>query len=83
MGAELLLNITTIMTELAIPISKCILFCDAISTIISFNNHPANYTHPTSKWLATTNIPLYKVAEIVGFTKEDIVLFINQKQHAN
>ena len=80
MGAELLLNITTIMTELAIPISKCILFCDAISTIISYNNHPANYTHPTSKWLATTNIQLYKVAKMAGCAKEDIVLYINQKK---
>ena len=80
MGAELLLNITTIMTELAIPISKCILFCDAISTIISYNNHPANYSHPTSKWQATTNIQLYKVAEMVSCAKEDIVLYINQKK---
>ena len=80
MGAELLLNITTIMTELAIPISKCILFCDAISTIISYNNHPANYTHPASKWLATTNIQLYKVAEMASCVKEDIVLYINQKK---
>ena len=80
LGAELLLNITSIMIELAIPISKCILFCDAISTIISYNNHPANYTHPTSRWLATTNIQLYKVAEMIGCVKEDIVLYINQKK---
>ena len=74
LGAEQLLNITSIMTELVIPISKGILFCDAISTIISYNNHTANYTHPKSTWLATTNIQLYKVAEMIGCVKEDIVL---------
>ena len=79
-GTELLLNIMSIMLELAIPISKCILFCDAISTIISHNNHPANYTNPIARWLATANIQLYKIAKMVGCAKEEIVLYINQKK---
>ena len=73
-------TITSIMLELAIPISKCILFCDAISTIISQNNHPANYTHPISRWLATANIQLYKIAKMIECAKEGIVLYINQKK---
>ena len=56
MGAEMLLNITSVITELAIPITKCILFCDAISIIISHNNHPANYIHPILRWLASANL---------------------------
>ena len=62
MGAEMLLNIMSLMTELAIPITKCILFCDAISTIISHNNHPANYIHPILRWLASANLQFYKIA---------------------
>ena len=83
MGAEMLLNITSIMSELHIPIYKCILFCDAISTIISHNNHPANYISPISRWLASANIHLYKIADIIGCQKQDIVLYINQKRHTN
>ena len=83
MGAEMLLNITSIMSELHIPIYKCILFCDAISTIISHNNHPANYISPISRWLASANIQLYKIANIIGCQKQEIVLYINQKRITN
>ena len=82
MGAVLLLNVTTIMTQLAITIKKCILFCDAILTLIIFNNHPSIYAHPMAKWLATTNLQLYKVANMIGYAKENIHLFI-LKKHVN
>ena len=82
MGAEMLLNITSLMTELAIPITKCILFCDAISTIISHNNHPANYIHPISRWLASANLQLYKIADIIGCEKGGhCVIYKPKKTH--
>ena len=83
MGTDMLLHITSIMSELQIPIYKCILFCDNISTIISHNNHPANYISPMSRLLASANIQLYKIADIIGCQKQDIVLYINQKRHTN
>ena len=79
----MLLHITSIMSELQIPTYKCRLFCDNISTIISHNNHLANYISPMSRLLASANIQLYKIADIIGCQKQDIVLYINQKRHTN
>ena len=68
-GANMLLHITSIMSELQILIYKCIVLYDNISTIISHSNHPANYISPMSRLLASANIQLYKIADIIGCQK--------------
>ena len=71
------------MDELKIPITRCLMFVDAISTLLSLRQHPARYKPPLRNWFAATNINLFKCAQISKQLKENIPVFINQTKRVN
>ena len=77
------------MHQADLPIHRVILFSDAISSLISLRRHPAIFKHPTRNWLSSTNTNLYQVAQLVtsqkdvSLTKDEIPLWLNQKQKQN
>ena len=82
-ASEIMLKVMDIMQTFHIPVKRAILFIDAISTLISLRQHPVKFKCPLRRWFASTNINLFKAAQISGQTKEDIPLFINQTQRVN
>ena len=83
LGSEILLRVCEIMSELKLPIKKTFLFIDAISTLISLSHHLAKYKDPFRRLLASTNVNLFKVAQLSGQTKESVPLFLNQNKCMN
>ena len=79
----LLLKVTQIMKSLGLTVNNSILFCDAISTLISIGQNPGNFKHPSQTWLSGINANLYQLALITGQKKQDIPLFIDQKVRTN
>ena len=82
-------KVAHLMHQAGIPIQRVILFSDAISSLLSLRRHPAIFKHPTRLWLASTNTNLYQIAQLVTsqqnvtLTKDDIPLWINQKERLN
>ena len=76
----LLLKVAQIMKSLELPVNNAILFCDTISTLISIGQNPGNFKHPYQTWLSGINANLYQLALITGQQKQDIPLFIDQKE---
>ena len=68
-ASTIMLKVLEIMQKMKLPITKAILFIDAISTLISLGNHPAKYKTPFRRWLSATNVNLFKSAQITGQTK--------------
>ena len=81
--AILPLKISQLMLELNLPIKKCYLFVDVITTIISMHQHPAKYFVIFHRYLSSININLFQTAIISKQTKEHIPLFINQQKRVN
>merc|ERR1712055_1036408 len=65
------------------PVTKAILFIDAISTLISLSKHPALFPAPANRYLAQTNINLIKCAAITQQKKDTIACFLNQNKRQN
>ena len=82
-GSELMWKVVHLMEDLKIPVSRCILFIDAISTLLSLERHPVKFPLPLRRWFAAVNINLYKCAQVSHQSKEDILMYIDQGLRIN
>ena len=83
MGTNQLLKVTELMLKQDLPISRVIIFVDALSTILAANIHPGRLKSPYNRWLSMANYNLFKTGNLVKQPKETIYLFINQKIRVN
>ena len=81
--SSLLLKVAQIMQSLGLTVKTGLLFCDAISMLISIGQHPGNFKTPYRIWLSGINANIYQLALIMGQQKQDIPLFIDQKVQTN
>ena len=83
LGTNQLLKATELMLKQDLPISRVIIFVDALSTILATNIHPGRLKSPYNRWLSMANFNLFKIGNLVQQPKESIYLFINQKLRLN
>merc|ERR1712089_45796 len=69
--------------ECKIPIDGCLIGVDAVSQIIALRSPPSHFKPRMRKYYANINMHLYKLAQLTGQLKENIVFWINQKRAFN
>merc|ERR1711895_176238 len=69
--------------ECNIALAGCNIGVDAVSQIVALRSPPCHSKSRMKKYYANINIHLYKLAQLTGQLKEDIVFWINQKNNFN
>ena len=69
--------------ECNIPLSGCNIGVDAVSQIVALRSPPGHSKSRMKKYYANISIHLYKLAQLTGQLKENIVFWINQKNYLN
>ena len=59
------------------------IFTDAISTLLALNKSPSLFEPPLKRHYAQCNIILFQIGQITEQKKEEIALFLDQKNFFN
>merc|ERR1711905_51014 len=69
--------------ECKITLDGCLIGVDAVSQIVALRSPPSHFKPRMRKYYANVNMHLYKLAQLTGQLKENIVFWINQKKAFN
>ena len=81
--ADSMIKIVEGFKECNITLDGCNIGVDAVSQIVALRSPPSHSKSRMKKYYANINIHLYKLAQLTGQLKENIVFWINQKKAFN
>merc|ERR1712115_345626 len=81
--ADSMIKIVEGFKECKITLDGCHIGVDAVSQIVALRSPRSHFKSRMRKYYANINIHLYKLAQLTGQLKENIVFWINQKKAFN
>merc|ERR1712115_548631 len=81
--ASSMIKIVEGFNECNMPLSGCNIGVDAVSQIVALRSPPCHSKSRMKKYYANINIHLYKLAQLTGQLKENIVFWISQRKAFN
>ena len=77
------LTLTKLLGKLHLNLHAVYIFTDAISTLLALDRSPSLFEPPLNRQYAQNNVTLFQIGQITGQKKEEIALFLDQKNFFN